>query len=48
LALGLAWAASVLVVLLLLVAGFRWRAEIAAAWPPSARLYSALGVLPGR
>lgn len=51
-ALGLAWAASVLAVLLLLAAGFVWRADIAAAWPPSARLYSALysalGVLPGR
>jgi predicted Zn finger-like uncharacterized protein len=46
--LALAWAASVLAVLLLLAAGFVWRADIAAAWPPSARLYSALGVLPAQ
>jgi predicted Zn finger-like uncharacterized protein len=46
LALGLAWMASILAVLLLLAAGFVWRAQIAAAWPPSARLYSTLGVLP--
>jgi predicted Zn finger-like uncharacterized protein len=41
--LGLAWAASVLVLVLAVWAGFAWRADIAAAWPPSARVYGLFG-----
>jgi predicted Zn finger-like uncharacterized protein len=39
-----AWAASILVVLAFLAALLVFRAEIAAAWPPAARLYTALGM----
>lgn len=39
-----AWAASILVVLAFLAALLVFRAEIAAAWPPAARLYIALGL----
>ena len=39
-----AWAASILVVLAFLAALLVFRAEIAAAWPPAARLYMALGL----
>lgn len=39
-----AWVASILVVLAFLAALLVFRAEIAAAWPPAARLYIALGL----
>jgi predicted Zn finger-like uncharacterized protein len=42
--LRVAWAASVLAVLVLLALLLVFRAEIAAAWPPAARLYMALGM----
>jgi predicted Zn finger-like uncharacterized protein len=45
--LRLAWAASVLVLVLLVWAAYGWRAEIMHAWPASERLYAALGLLPG-
>jgi|SRR6185437_8973134 len=45
--LRLAWAASVVVLLLLAWAAYGWRAEIIHAWPASERLYAALGLLPG-
>jgi predicted Zn finger-like uncharacterized protein len=44
LALAAAWTASVIVVLGVLAAGYVWRAEIMAAWPPSARLYATFGL----
>ena len=44
LALRLAWLGSIILVLLLLCAGYVWRADVMAAWPPSARLYAALGL----
>ena len=44
--LAAAWAAS-LVVLLLLGWGFvAWRGDVMQAWPPSARLYDLLGLVP--
>ncbi len=43
-ALRLAWAASVLLLLALVVAGILWRSEVARAWPPSQRVYDALGL----
>jgi predicted Zn finger-like uncharacterized protein len=42
--LGLAWAASVLVLVLAVWAAFAWRADIAAAWPPSGRVYALFGL----
>lgn len=41
--LRLAWAASVLVLVLAVWAAFAWRADIAAAWPPSGRVYALFG-----
>ena len=43
-----AWAASVLILVLLAWAAYGWRAEIMHAWPASERLYAALGLLPAR
>ena len=45
--LRLAWAASVLILILLAWAAYGWRTEIMHAWPASERLYAALGLLPG-
>ena len=42
--LRLAWAASGLLVAMALAAAFVWRAEVARAWPPSLRVYAALGL----
>jgi predicted Zn finger-like uncharacterized protein len=44
--LRLAWAASLLALVLLASAAYGWRAEIMQAWPASERLYAALGLLP--
>jgi hypothetical protein len=41
--LRLAWAASVLLLVLAVWAAFAWRADIAAAWPPSGRVYALFG-----
>ena len=41
--LRLAWTASVLVLVLAVWAAFAWRADIAAAWPPSGRVYGLFG-----
>jgi predicted Zn finger-like uncharacterized protein len=43
-ALAAAWAASVVIVLAFLGAGYVWRSDIMAAWPPSTRLYAAFGL----
>jgi len=43
----LAWAASFLLLGFLVWAGIAWRAGIMHAWPPSERLYAALGLLRG-
>jgi len=42
--LRLAWAASIALLLLAAAAAYVWRADIIAAWPPSARGYAALGL----
>jgi predicted Zn finger-like uncharacterized protein len=42
--LRLAWAASVLVLVVAVWAAFAWRADIAAAWPPSGRVYALFGL----
>jgi predicted Zn finger-like uncharacterized protein len=42
--LRLAWAASVLVLVVVVWAAFAWRADIAAAWPPSGRVYALFGL----
>ena len=42
--LRLAWAASGLVLAMALAAAFVWRAEVVRAWPPSLRVYAALGL----
>lgn len=44
--LKLAWATSVLVLLLAVGAAFVWRTEIVASWPPSARAYALFGLEP--
>jgi predicted Zn finger-like uncharacterized protein len=44
--LRLAWLASLAVLGFLGWAAYAWRAEIVAAWPPSARMYAAFGVQP--
>jgi hypothetical protein len=41
--LRLAWAASVVVLVVAVWAAFAWRADIAAAWPPSGRVYGLFG-----
>lgn len=48
--LRVAWLASLAVLAFLGWAAYAWRADIVAAWPPSARMYAAFGVqpLPGR
>lgn len=42
--LRLAWAASGLVLAMALAAAFVWRAEVVRVWPPSLRVYAALGL----
>ena len=42
--LAVAWAASVSLLLLLAAAAVHWRTDVMAAWPPSERLYAALGL----
>ena len=39
-----AWIASLVLLALLVDAAYIWRAQIMAAWPPSERLYAALGL----
>ena len=43
--LRIAWAASVLGLLLLVVAAYVWRAELMHVWPASQRIYRALGLM---
>jgi len=43
-ALRLAWLGSLVLLVLLIGAAYAWRAEVMAAWPPSVRLYAALGL----
>ena len=42
--LRLAWAASLVALAVAVWAAYAWRSPIMAAWPPSARAYSVLGV----
>jgi predicted Zn finger-like uncharacterized protein len=44
LALGLAWLTSIVLVAALLAASYAERATVMAVWPPSVRLYAALGL----
>jgi predicted Zn finger-like uncharacterized protein len=44
-AIRLAWAASVLVVVLAASGAVAWRTEVMHAWPPSQRAYSAMGLV---
>ena len=44
--LRLAWAGSLIVLVLAVGAVFTWRSEIVAAWPPSARAYALFGLQP--
>lgn len=39
-----AWVASVVLLVALVAAAYAWRGPIMAAWPPSERLYAALGL----
>lgn len=41
-----AWIASLVLLIALAGAAYAWRAPIMAAWPPSERLYAALGLTP--
>lgn len=43
-ALWASWVVSILAVLLLCWAAYAWRSDLMAAWPPSQRLYAALGL----
>jgi predicted Zn finger-like uncharacterized protein len=45
-ALRLAWAGSIVLLLLLLAVAYAWRSQIVAAWPPSGRAYAAFGLNP--
>jgi len=45
--LSLAWAASVMVLAVAVWVAFAWRADIAAAWPPSGRVYALFGLQAG-
>jgi hypothetical protein len=45
-ALRLAWAGSIVLLILLGAVAFAWRTQIVAAWPPSARAYAAFGLHP--
>ena len=40
-----AWIASLVLLAFLVGAAYAWRAQIMAAWPPSERLYAALGLV---
>ena len=40
----IAWAASIAVLLLLAWAAYTWRSAVMEAWPPSQRLYAAVGL----
>jgi predicted Zn finger-like uncharacterized protein len=42
--LRLAWAASLLLIVLAAWSAYSWRSQIVTAWPPSARVYAALGM----
>lgn len=44
--LWLAWAGSIVLLILLFAVAFAWRSQIVAAWPPSARAYAAFGLHP--
>ena len=43
-ALRLAWAGSIILLVLLIAMAIAWRSEVTTLWPPSARVYSALGL----
>lgn len=45
-ALSLGWAASIVVIILLVWAGYSFRSGVMQAWPPSQRFYAALGLAP--
>ena len=45
--LRLAWAASLVIIVLALWGAYAWRGQIMEIWPPSARLYVALGIRSG-
>ncbi len=40
----IAWLASLVLLIALIAAAYAWRGSIMAAWPPSERLYAALGL----
>jgi hypothetical protein len=42
--LRVAWAASVVLLLLLACAAYTWRSDVIRAWPPSVRMYAAFGL----
>ena len=44
--LRLAWAASVLLLVMGAAVAIAWRAQIVESWPPSARMYAAFGMHP--
>jgi predicted Zn finger-like uncharacterized protein len=44
--LRLAWLASLVLLALLCLVAYAWRADIVDAWPPSARMYAAFGMRP--
>ena len=43
-----AWAASLVALLVLGWVAYEWRGNVMAAWPPSERLYAALGLKPAQ
>jgi predicted Zn finger-like uncharacterized protein len=45
--LRMAWAASLLLLILAGWGAYTWRSQIVEVWPPSARMYAAFGMHPG-
>jgi predicted Zn finger-like uncharacterized protein len=46
--LRLAWAASMLLIVLCVAGAIAWRTQVVESWPPSARMYAAFGMHPGK
>jgi len=48
LGLRVAWVASLLIIVAVLTGAYAWRSHVIAAWPPSERAYTFLGLHPSK